>query len=100
MRKVRKEYEVCAETYKNNMRKISERKNVETASTTTTIPTTIAPSTVHSGSRRSQISLMKRQQSDSSQSSYVSLETTTVNSVKNSSNNVNQGEEQIKTVCW
>jgi hypothetical protein len=97
MRKVRKEYEICADSYKNIMRKIHEQKSVETL--TTTIPTTIAPVTVTT--RRNQISLMKRQQSHSSQSSYVSLETTTANPVKNSSNaSVDQGEEQIKTVCW
>lgn len=75
------------------MRKIHNQKNVETL--TTTAPVTTVPS------RLVQISLMKRQQSLSSQSSYVSLETTTANAVKNASNAaVDQGEEQIKTVCW
>lgn len=97
MRKVRKEYEICADTYKNIMRKIHERKSVEVL--TTTIPT-IAPTTPIPP-RHVQISLTNRQQSLPSQSSYVSLETSTINPVKNSSHAaVDQGEEQIKTVCW
>lgn len=93
MRKVKKEYEICAESYKSIMRKIHERKNVEAL--TTIAPVTTVPS------RLVQISLMKRQQSLSSQSSYVSLETTTIGAVKNASSAaVDQGEEQIKTVCW
>lgn len=95
MRKVRKEYEICAESYKSIMRKIHERKNVEAFTSTTATPTTTLPP------RHVQISLMKRQQSFSSQSSYVSLETTTASPVKNASSAVvDQGEEQIKTVCW
>lgn len=93
MRKVRKEYEICTESYKSIMRKIHERKNVDAfTSTTTAAPTTAS---------LVGISLMKRQQSLLSQSSYVSLETTTASAVKNmSSAAVDQGEEQIKTVCW
>jgi hypothetical protein len=95
MTKVRKEYENCAESYKSTMRKIHERKSVEAFTTTTLPPTTTIPP------RLVQISLMKRQQSFSSQSSFVSMETTTVNPMKNASNAaVDQGEEQIKTVCW
>ena len=95
MRKVRKEYEICADSYKNIMRKIHERKSVEVFTTTTP---TIAPTTPIP-SRHVQISLTNRQQSLPSQSSYVSLETITP--VKNSSQGeVDQGEEQIKTVCW
>lgn len=91
MRKVKNEYEKCAESYKNIMKKIHEQKTAETfTSTTTTSTTTIPPRIV-------QISLMKRQQS--SQSIYVSHETTTT--ARNASNEaMDQGEVQIKTVCW
>ena len=94
MRKVKIEYEKCADSYKNIMKKIHEQKSVEglTPPPTTTSTTSAPPRLV-------QISLMKRQQS--SQSIYVSLETTTISSVKNlSSDAIDQGEVQIKTVCW
>lgn len=94
MRKVKNQYEKCADSYKNIMKKITEQK---TAEVFTTPPTTTSPSPTPP--RLVQISLMKRQQS--SQSIYVSLETTTINSIKNSSSEaLDQGEVQIKTVCW
>lgn len=93
MRKVKNEYEKCADAYRNNMKEINEQKSAEVFTTTTT--TVTPPSIV-------QISLMKRQQS--SQSIYVSHETTTstaVNAVKNTSTEaIDQGEVQIKRVCW
>lgn len=97
MRKVKNEYEKCAESYKNIMKKIHEEKSAETStattSTTTTSTTTMNPPSIV------QISLMKRQQS--SQSIYVSLETTTISAVRNATNEAqDQGEGQIKTVCW
>lgn len=96
MRKVKNEYEKCAESYKNIMKKIHEEKSAETStttSTTTTTTTTMNPPSIV------QISLMKRQQS--SQSIYVSLETTTISAVRNATSEAqDQGEVQIKTVCW
>lgn len=93
MRKVKNEYEKCADAYRNTMKEINEQKSAEVFTTTTT--TVTPPSIV-------QISLMKRQQS--SQSIYVSLETTTStagNAVKNTSSEaIDQGEVQIKRVCW
>ncbi|CRK91277.1 CLUMA_CG004956, isoform A [Clunio marinus] len=92
MRKVKKEYEKCAESYKHNMEKINEQKSAAIALTTSTTTTTMNPP------RIVQISLMKRQQS--SQSNFVSLESTTLSSLRNgSSETVDQGEVQIKTVC-
>lgn len=93
MRKVKNEYEKCADSYKNIMKKIHEQKSVEgsTPPPTTTSTTSAPPRLV-------QISLMKRQQS--SQSIYVSHETTTISSKNLSSDAIDQGEVQIKTVCW
>lgn len=97
MRKVKNEYEKCATAYKNNMRKIHEQKSGDALYTTTT--TTIPPPTTTVPSRIVQISVMKRQQS--SQSMYVSHETSTMGAVKNASSEaIDQGEGQIKTVCW
>lgn len=97
MRKVKNEYEMCSDSYKNNMKKIHEEKSGGEAYTTP--PPTTTSTTTSAPPRLVQISLMKRQQS--SQSIYVSLETTTINSVKNSSTDaIDQGEVQIKTVCW
>lgn len=93
MRKVKTEYEKCADSYKNIMRKIHEEKTSEVSTSTSTTTATSTPP------RRVQISLMKRQQS--SQSIYVSLETTTISAMKNlTSEAIDQGEVQIKTVCW
>lgn len=93
MRKVKNEYEKCAESYKNNMKNIHEKSTEATTSPPQTTTTTISPSSIR------QISLMKRQQS--SQSIYVSHETTTIIPMRNvTSNATDQGEVQIKTVCW
>lgn len=93
MRKVKTEYEKCSESYKNIMKKISEEKTAEVFTSAATTTTTSTPP------RRVQISLMKRQQT--SQSIYVSLETTTISAVKNlTSDAIDQGEVQIKKVCW
>lgn len=92
MRKVKNEYEHCTESYKNTMKKIQEKKSAEYfTTTTTTSTTTFSPRLV-------QINLMKRQQS--SQSIYVSLEASTVSSKNISSDAIDQGDVQIKTVCW
>lgn len=93
MRKVKDEYELCAISYKNNMMRMTEQKSTETSTATTTTSTTATPP------RIVQLSLMKRQQS--SQSIYVSLETTTASVAKNATSEaMDQGEVQIKTVCW
>ena len=93
MSKVKDEYQRCQESYKNIMLKINQEKTSEVSTTTTTTTTTAFPPSIV------QINVMKRQQS--SQSIYVSHETTTISAVKNSSNEaIDQGEVQIKTVCW
>lgn len=104
MRKVKNEYEKCADAYRNTMKEINEQKSAEVFTTTTT--TVTPPSIVQISLMKRQLNeskLMKRQQS-SSQSIYVSLETTTsapVNAAKNTSSEaIDQGEVQIKRVCW
>jgi hypothetical protein len=89
MRKVKNEYEKCAESYKNTMKKIHEMKFAETT-TSTTSTTTATPT------RFVQISLMKRQQMG-----QLHVNSSTVSPAKNSSSEtMDQGEVQIKTVCW
>lgn len=93
MRKVKDEYELCATAYKNNMMRMSEQKTTETVATTTSTTSTTPPRIV-------QLSLMKRQQ-QSNHSIYVSLETSTASAAKNATSEaIDQGEVQIKTVCW
>lgn len=92
MRKVKDEYELCATAYKNNMMRMSEQKTTETVATTAATTSTTPPRIV-------QLSLMKRQQSN--HSIYVSLETSTASAAKNATSEaMDQGEVQIKTVCW
>lgn len=99
MRKVKNEYEKCAESYKNIMKKIHEQKSAEASTSTPTTTTTMTATMMTTPSSIVQISLMKRQQS--SQSIYVSHETTTISPLRNTSNDAaDQGDVQIKTVCW
>lgn len=83
MRKVKKDYERCSSSYQNTMSRLSSQQEP----TTTPLPMEI-------------ITKSSRGQKPQSNSLYVSLETTTVMTPKNSSSNHSQEYYQIKTVCW
>lgn len=95
MKKVKNEYDVCAQNYKSIMQRLqSGEVSTTTTTTTTTMPSTTMP--------RLQINLMKRQQE--LYSVYVSLETTSTlaPAKKNSTDAIaDHGEHQIEqTICW
>ena len=94
MKKVKAEYDVCAQNYKHIMQRL---QSAGTQQQTTVAPTTIATSTI---TRFMQINSMKRQQE--LDSVYVSLETTThLPFRKNTTDAVADGEHQIEqTICW
>ena len=82
---------MCSMRYQKTMSKLSIDKTAVMTSTTTT--TTIAPVS----------SLLKQQQDKQhSNSIYVSLETQTILPMKNATGDhaSDEGEDQIKTVCW
>ena len=105
MRKVKHEYERCAETYKNIMMKINEQKGAKVDGGTSTATATTAE---NSSSFEKKINSMRRSQQPSTHSVYISLESTTsaTRPARNSSSSVSmngaidEGETQIKTVCW
>lgn len=86
MRKVKKDYEICSRVYQTTMSRLSGEP------TTTTTP---MPTVMHSN-------FMKQQQFNPNfnNSSYVSLETTTIVPSKNNASNNPEEEDHIKTVCW
>lgn len=103
MKKVKAEYDVCAQNYKQIMQKLQSAgasngggvvQTTTAMTTTTTIATTKMP-------RFMQINSMKRQQELNSV--YVSLETTTKLPLKKNSTDAvaDHGEHQIEqTICW
>lgn len=94
MRKVKREYDVCSTTYQQTMARMNVQRHSPLTTSTTSAPTT----TTTVSSRLKKVNLMKRQQLNSI---YVSLETTTAMTIKNSSTEtIDQEEAQIKTVCW
>lgn len=99
MKKVKAEYDVCAQNYKQIMQRLQSAGASNGApKTTTTVSTTIATTTMP---RFMQINSMKRQQELNSV--YVSLETTTQQPLKKNSTDAiaDHGEHQIEqTICW
>jgi hypothetical protein len=100
MKKVKAEYDVCAQNYKQIMQRLQSAgaSNGGAPQTTTAMTTTIATTTMP---RFMQINSMKRQQELNSV--YVSLETTTLLPFKKNSSDAaaDHGEHQIEqTICW
>lgn len=100
MKKVKAEYDVCAQNYKQIMQRLQSAgaSNGGVPQTTTAMTTTLATTKMP---RFMQINSMKRQQELNSV--YVSLETTTLLPVKNNSTDAvaDHGEHQIEqTICW
>jgi hypothetical protein len=99
MKKVKNEYDVCAQNYKSIMQRLQSGGGggeVSTTTTTTTMATTTMP-------RFMQINLMKRQQE--LYSVYVSLETTTLAPTKKNLTDAmaDHGEQEHhieETICW
>lgn len=101
MKKVKAEYDVCAQNYKRIMQRLQSGGNGGSEATTKTALTTTIATTTTSMPRFMQINLMKRQQERNSV--YVSLETTTLLPVKKNLTDsiADHGEHQIEqTICW